>query len=493
MMGSIYRQAAEVLVWFGPERDGSDLAMQTLRSIAYSLRERGLFCDHESLMDEKIVASPEMASFVENMFTQLEAGTKIPLSKIEHLVDHSWWKRVWVIQEVILADSATIVCGCQSLSWQDLFAVCMIFRNLSALINSTVGFHGFLLDNLRKICSRSFPIIYMWSDFRASGRRGLSLLNLLDYTCIETDFQSADPKDRVYGVLALMPEHFWRQILVDYSEFTIPVRVFTVVAILMLREYGIKVLNYCQPGMSRFDELPSWVPDWTSSLLFPIAVRFDRYSAAGTSLMAVAEAEKAAATGCLVLSGIRADTVDGIGSKFKRALTAGNEEQWLSDFEAWLREFEYLLPQVNDVAHQPIGYVNEALWRKLIGDRINNRKAQAADQFGYRVLAGLEKPPQEYKGGITQWRLDMSASYRHNLMRLQGRKVFITRGGYIGLGPAEIRCSDNISIILGGKTPFIIRSGGNEKFRLIGEAYVHGMMEGEMMERNLEVEKIALY
>ncbi len=55
--------------------------------------------------------------------------------------------------------------------------------------------------------------------------------------------------------------------------------------------------------------------------------------------------------------------------------------------------------------------------------------------------------------------------------------------GYIGLDPKEARPDD--LLCLGGNLPFIIRSKGisesASEFELIGESYVHGIMDGEAM------------
>jgi hypothetical protein len=58
------------------------------------------------------------------------------------------------------------------------------------------------------------------------------------------------------------------------------------------------------------------------------------------------------------------------------------------------------------------------------------------------------------------------------------RRFFVTRDGGIGLGPSSL-CADDIVVILrGGDVPFIMRRSG-EFYRLVGPAYVHGMMDGE--------------
>jgi hypothetical protein len=54
----------------------------------------------------------------------------------------------------------------------------------------------------------------------------------------------------------------------------------------------------------------------------------------------------------------------------------------------------------------------------------------------------------------------------------------VTAKGYIGLGPPEVQDGHLVTVLLGGQVPFIL-SKQQEKFRLVGECYVHGLMDGE--------------
>jgi hypothetical protein len=58
------------------------------------------------------------------------------------------------------------------------------------------------------------------------------------------------------------------------------------------------------------------------------------------------------------------------------------------------------------------------------------------------------------------------------------RLLFITTKGYIGLGPGTMYPGDLVCILFGGITPFILRANGDH-YALVGEAYVHGLMDGE--------------
>lgn len=61
------------------------------------------------------------------------------------------------------------------------------------------------------------------------------------------------------------------------------------------------------------------------------------------------------------------------------------------------------------------------------------------------------------------------------------RRFGTTISGYMGLFLAQAQKGDAISIIYGAPKPFAIRSNGQD-YQLIGECYVHGIMDGEAME-----------
>jgi hypothetical protein len=64
--------------------------------------------------------------------------------------------------------------------------------------------------------------------------------------------------------------------------------------------------------------------------------------------------------------------------------------------------------------------------------------------------------------------------------KMQNRRVIRTTSGWLGVAPISTRVGDRVCILLGGATPFMIRSEG-KRYRLIGECYVHGIMNGELI------------
>jgi hypothetical protein len=60
------------------------------------------------------------------------------------------------------------------------------------------------------------------------------------------------------------------------------------------------------------------------------------------------------------------------------------------------------------------------------------------------------------------------------------RCLYMTREGFIGLGPLSTKPSDQVWILQAAKVPFILRPMDNYgRFNLVGETYVHGFMNRE--------------
>ena len=70
--------------------------------------------------------------------------------------------------------------------------------------------------------------------------------------------------------------------------------------------------------------------------------------------------------------------------------------------------------------------------------------------------------------------------------RRQSDKICITSKGYIGLGPETMRQGDLLYILLEVEVPFILRKSSKinqTHFTQVGEAYVYGIMYGELTEK----------
>lgn len=73
-----------------------------------------------------------------------------------------------------------------------------------------------------------------------------------------------------------------------------------------------------------------------------------------------------------------------------------------------------------------------------------------------------------------------------------GRLFFTSDNGYMGLAPPSTRPGDLICVLLGGKTPYVLRQDRKEHYCLIGECYLHGQMHRSMDVINNEIREFTI-
>lgn len=68
---------------------------------------------------------------------------------------------------------------------------------------------------------------------------------------------------------------------------------------------------------------------------------------------------------------------------------------------------------------------------------------------------------------------------------MEVREIFSTKSGLIGIGPPYIQPGDLLCIIIGAQSPFLVRrcmsptAESAPVYELVGDCYVHGLMNGE--------------
>lgn len=60
------------------------------------------------------------------------------------------------------------------------------------------------------------------------------------------------------------------------------------------------------------------------------------------------------------------------------------------------------------------------------------------------------------------------------------RRIFKTKTGSYGIGPACMRKGDIVVVLYGGHTPYILRPWDN-RYLFLGQAYVHRIMDGKLV------------
>ncbi|KAI4274491.1 MAG: hypothetical protein L6R35_006335 [Caloplaca aegaea] len=63
------------------------------------------------------------------------------------------------------------------------------------------------------------------------------------------------------------------------------------------------------------------------------------------------------------------------------------------------------------------------------------------------------------------------------------KRLVTTSKGFVGAAPLSTREGDKVYLLSGGRVPFVLRARSDGTHILVGESYVHGIMQGEAFER----------
>jgi hypothetical protein len=197
LMNRIYPSASRVLVWLGDGADDSDPAFHFLQYVDQALDD----------------AAIEMIPGVYRSLFRDDDETHIWLA-LQKLCARDYWTRLWIIQEVLLAQELILFCGDRSLTWD-------AFKFACAGPASVKGFAG-----LHAIDSAFGPVhaakmAMSRSQFRElSHQRALQRPRYLNQL-LEAygNANCTDARDRIYGLLGLSRD--WsgdNGINIDYSR-----------------------------------------------------------------------------------------------------------------------------------------------------------------------------------------------------------------------------------------------------------------------------------
>ncbi|KJZ71086.1 hypothetical protein HIM_09505 [Hirsutella minnesotensis 3608] len=84
---------------------------------------------------------------------------------------------------------------------------------------------------------------------------------------------------------------------------------------------------------------------------------------------------------------------------------------------------------------------------------------------------------------ITVLEPDIGA-FDDNILKNVGRRLYRTKTGYVGVGPAQMTPGDSVVVFHGGTVPHVLRGPereDDESWTYLGEAYCDGIMDGEAL------------
>jgi hypothetical protein len=187
----------------------------------------------------------------------------------------------------------------------------------------------------------------------------------------------------------------------------------------------------------------------------------------------------------LPLKGFRVDVVKATGTLWIAKVSESFNYDAAFILQREIREFL-------DTSRYNLQAREEAAWRIPIGEKEFGplgivRKATEASATGMKHLANASRP------SIFGPPVGIQAvSYMGMMGTMYDSRPFISNSGYVGLCAGEAGPGDIIFIPLGAHVPYMLREVRGHRYKLLGEAYVYGLMEGEINDQGLMAEVIEL-
>lgn len=286
LMRDIYRHAEHVKMWLGPAANNSDTIMRVFneegpRLYAYTDEDttsRMIYKGVASAFGDEIDRLEEEMERVKAYL--IDEGNSRLRRSLEALLKRDYWTRAWVVQEIVMAQKLTILCGLASSPWNHAVAVMALFHqaqqsslphgrdpreskaNMSAqtrAISGVVIGTPPILANLRRCDDK----------WRSTEWLVYALVDLRHFRCTE-------PRDKIFSLLGLMNaecQEYSRKgehrVEVDYSLSLVEVS-FRLVKFCVFFEdpeiegSSLNIICASQPEkLESAERFPSWLPEFS--------------------------------------------------------------------------------------------------------------------------------------------------------------------------------------------------------------------------------------
>lgn len=489
LMAEIYRKADEVLIWLGEETEDVKSSFESILVAQSFFPPSDFQANDEADLRQKILEVTEALSDIgaPNLFNY-------DWNPLISLLLRPWFQRKWVIQELAHARDATLVIGKMSQRWDvlaDLVSY-MGFFGLPPQFADIIKMTGF---NLHFTPINHIMIMHKIREHPENTMPRIGLLDLLGAT---RNFGCFDPKDQVIAVLSLA-EDVGQEILPNYKISTEDF--FKEVARWIIgKEKSIRLLSLISDRAgSSLVSLPSWIPDF-SCLGNRVPLGGDQdvhFQACGDSLQV--HVRFSHNNNALILNGILADQVHILAPC---PLDIPLDSPANSDDDVILKQETNWIRQCHSIASECSPGMSaadreEAFCRAMLCDRTHQGRQAPAEYSAYfaEFLRSFDFYRLALDGRLEDAELNQSREDNYAALSAvelsvnrfaASRRFCITREGRMGQVPREAEIGDLVCIFEGGRVPFVLRARGEGAFSLIGESYVHGIMQGEAVNGRAE-------
>jgi hypothetical protein len=465
-MRSIYRNATKVLVWLGSnENNHASVAVNAVNEIALNCCHRAGISISKLFTYDKF--GPLLRAGVS--WKQLACNNPKTWNSLFWFYSRSWYSRLWVLQEVNAGNKAVLICGDVEVCWDMVGLAAQYITNHRDLFDT----YDFSRSNMWCAETLRFRFAHQW--------------NCLDFLQQTRGFKTSDPRDKIYSLLGMPSFLNWdHTILADYEK-TVQ-EVFREFTDLYLNCSSLDPLSYLQHDPDMPSDVASWVPQWTHA---------NHSNQVMIRLMRNQNPEQTASKGfpaCIIrnpsndvlkVSGIRFDVAtDCVGIDNEELFNSRQRtKQNHPVLDFWRKQNAH--PTTYPTGEDTLTVYSIVLAGGLHCDfhRATERLGPFKANFSAYLVKLLEIEGQQVPksllmaaetGDWTQWEwLPRDTCWN--------RVLFTSSKGYMGLGPKISKPGDLVCVLGGGIIPILLRPA-NGYFQVVGECYIHGIMEGEAVQ-----------
>ena len=398
---------------------------------------------------------------------------------------HPWFGRAWVVQEIATGSNIQIHWESGSSAWSAIQLLFCMFTWFQIRLQEAKGSYLLIVQSRLGQAISMLSVIVAQDLYQP---RTKSLIELIAWMLGSGQMKATKPEDLVYSMMGISSDGDTCGIEIDYGKhFT---EVFGEVALLLLKTLGARALAWSGQRRRKSDpsgcRLSSWVPD----LRLPAGTLIHRdigsanpllvpklFSAAGSCRFEFTADSKSE---ILYIRTSYVDTVVELGkpNNTNFYLLPHTLVAWSEDFESFVNAAAERHPTRYDYTTR-----QEMHWRMPIADCYDDgtvwKRAGLEARASYMATLHPDDP-------LSAAVISKTSMYR-NSMYLLGQVAFVTETGYIGLGHPETAVGDEVHLVQGSDTPFVLRKTDGH-YELIGETYVHGIMDGELVDDDTEFE-----
>lgn len=539
LMGQIYSRATIVISWVGTFDEDALTALKLitrLKPIVEIWQSEGKKSTYSHDSDD-LFRTAGVATV-----TSKEWGALISF------YERQYFSRAWIVQEIALAKGALLMLGHYFIHWDDLMSLSVMMRNCKWIPLLDIYARPRMDAEMPRL-TLGAPAMYksvrqLCKQYGLSERGQLQdstdttwFFLLLEHLLYQTRyFRATNPRDKIYAVLSIVSHAFGgMEPTTDLlrPDYRLSVRK---VFIDVTREIAIKtgsvsVLSQVDHNSKQISDLPSWVPDYSACSIQALA-----YVCGSGLYRAFSQIRRSPeltfVNDGLFLCAMRWDTIAYIELPARPFPLQGKMDLCLQ------------LPKIYFNCQTRI----EAFWRTLIADT-DGERSPAPEAIGNsfrqyvllavatrvrKIVEGWDGRQLEVPDFVSLFKLNnnyderpdpwlprgeevecfwnmfqtMGQSGKEKVLRElghganlyaaaiesigSGRELFKTYRNLLGLTPVSAKRGDTIWFFPSSKVPFILRHCGGKQYKLIGEAYLHGYMHGELEKYSMPLQFISL-